>query len=113
MPATFTIYRKGTFRLRESSDNQCRAVGHQNFAYEVDLTTTSKLDAQGFVIDHVRIDAAVQRAAKATSCELLAQTIERAVWRACKRHGCEPVAMAVRVKPMPEGAAYIECRVTY
>ena len=71
----FILRRKGTFRISEATDNQCKAKGHAaGYTYEITVVV-DKLDAQGFAIDHNEINDVIQNNPIKGSCEELCEQI--------------------------------------
>lgn len=102
-----TINRAGRFSIDETGPTQCKGPGHRLFGYTVRAGCVPTLDANGFLIDHERIDRAVRDAIKAPlSCERLAQAIADIVLGVLRSHGCIVRTIYVRVQPvMANGGA--------
>jgi hypothetical protein len=110
MKKQFTLNRTGTFRTKLSVSNQCKAPGHKKYVYSIKAICGTRLDEQGFVIDHVRVDHAVQTATKKiTSCERLCEAIAGMVRNTFKTHGAVLHKVHVTVQPFGKDVkAYME-----
>lgn len=95
----FTMTRRGTFTIKKSSSNQCKAPGHSKYRYVVKSECDDLLDHNGFVIDHVEVDKAVQRAVYSTSCELLCKSIVKVVYETISTHGARVRLINIEIEP--------------
>jgi len=70
------ITRIGIINATTQTNNQCRAVGHKTYYYEVAVLFKEDvtLDENKFIIDHQLIDDAVQQV-QIDSCEVMSKTI--------------------------------------
>lgn len=98
----FKINRSGVVKTNHTSKNQCKDVGHKKYEYEAKVTVGSKLDKDGFVIDHADIHKAVEKLFKKgiSSCEMMAHQAAMAIVKACKKHGCKVKKVYVKIKPV-------------
>lgn len=87
LPSThFIINRSGKVNLERQHVNQCRSVGHQYFQYDCKVYCSTKLDENGFVIDHNDMDRSIRDILKheMNSCENLAlnmlAALKHALW---------------------------------
>lgn len=115
---SLTINRNGKVVTEKQSDNQCREVGHQAYKYGVRITTSSKLNKQGFIIDHNYIHTAVEAVIKNKmgSCEELCISIAQHVALTVFANGAEVKHVYVRLQPVLENqkpAAFMEVNVEY
>jgi hypothetical protein len=110
MQETFTLNRTGKFKLLKTSSNQCRQKGHQAYEYHIQLVVKSNtLDKQGFIVDHVVIDDAVQKVTKkATSCELLCKRICKGIEQSLSKRNLKFKSIHVQVKATPNPLAWME-----
>ena len=112
----FTLNRFGEFGTKKSG-NQCAFQGHDKYSYIVKITTSTKLDANGFVIEQSLIHDAVVFSASQGSCEQLCEKIEKAVRHLLISHDVKLYEIYVKVEPIfPKGVeskAFMELSVKY
>jgi len=68
----FLMTRKGSFNAKGPTNNQCKVKGHIGYNYIIKIAVEGKrnsLDKDGFIIDHVDIDAFVKNCGLKGSCE--------------------------------------------
>lgn len=84
------------------SANQCKTLNHTHYEYHVAVTCGSKLDKEGFVINHTDIDRVIQEAFHAgmDSCEVLLIRIINAVEAVMKKHRVEVFAIYGKLAPI-------------
>lgn len=59
MPATYKVTRHGTFKAKVDTHNQCGVKGTTKFDYVVVVEGT-KLDEEGVLIEHFKLDEAIR-----------------------------------------------------
>lgn len=100
MKKQFTLNRTGTFRTKLSVSNQCKAPGHKKYVYNVKAVCGTKLDYDGFIIDHVQVDKQVQLAVKRIdSCERICVNIASRLKSIFKTHGANLLNIYMRIQP--------------
>lgn len=113
MTRELILNRSGKVKASESSPNQCRDVGWTDYEYKVKVYASTKLDKDGFVIDHSILYQAIQQAfTNMGSCEELCMSIEHHVRLALLLHSVECRKIFVRIKPV-NGLAYVEYSAKY
>jgi len=68
----FIMTRKGVFKAKKSTDNQCKVRGHNSYNYTIKILVEGvreSLDLNDFIIDHVDLDQFIQKAGLKGSCE--------------------------------------------
>lgn len=115
MKKQFTLNRTGTFRTKISVSNQCKAPGHKKYSYNIKAICGTRLDNDGFIIDHARVDQQVQLAVKKiNSCEKLCVNIAQRLRTLFKLHEADLHQIYVRVQPYGKDiVAYMEYQEEY
>jgi hypothetical protein len=93
-------------------DNQCVNKGNDIFRYELKVLfpNGTKLDQQGFVIDHKLFDETIQKASL-NSCEIMSASILDAIQTLLKDHGLECMGCKLKIWPgyaVEENSAYFQ-----
>lgn len=99
------LNRRGVCKVKSSSKNQCKAVGHEFYEYSLKLTCLPKLDKDGFIIDHTTVHKAVECVFNkgATSCEQLIMAMADSVEQTCKNHKAKAVKVYIKLWPKMAG----------
>jgi hypothetical protein len=111
----FIMTRIGEFKLKFSSGNQCKAPSHEKFKYQIQICCGHKLDRDGFIIDHERVNDVVQRISTTpTSCEVIAYKIAKAVNKRLTLHEAFVKHITVQIKPVSKTTkAWIEYKESF
>ncbi len=106
MKSQFTLNRMGTFSTKLTVSNQCKAPGHKKYNYTFRAVCGLRLDNDGFVIDHARVDQQIQLATvRADSCERLCLLIADRLRNVFLFHGAELKEIYIKVSPVLRGKA--------
>ena len=97
--------RKGTVKATTSSPYQCKSLGHDNYGWEVQITTKPyPLDEFGFIIDNMLIQQEVNEVfcmKDLPSCEILVIELAASIKRLCQKHCVMYEDIHIRLWPMP------------
>lgn len=101
----YIMNRTGTFQVNQPSNNQCKEPNHWRYKYicTVVFSPAAGLDKNGFLIDHVEIDGAIQACTLSGSCEQMHRNILRAVRDVLHKKHCR--INAIKIVILPDGAA--------
>lgn len=113
---TYVMERRGSFQTLEPTSNQCKAPHHIYYDYvcRVAFSPRTKLNEQKFILDHVKIDEAIQGCNLIGSCEEMHQNMMKSVRTQFTQLGIPALAIKLVIKPKwPEGVAdltYLYCK---
>jgi hypothetical protein len=73
----FIMNRVGQIKLKADSKNQCKAIGHRDFQYQLRMVFdgTMKLDSRQYILDHQDVDTMIQKIGFIGSCEQIHQVL--------------------------------------
>lgn len=109
----FKLTRKGQFSVHSSIENQCKAPGHSEYQYKIQIQCGNKLDSNLFIIDHQEIHNKIVYNTHAQSCEIMCKQIVNNVHSLLINHGVIVHRIKVKLKPVPNGLAYMILVVDY
>jgi hypothetical protein len=103
---TLTLIKNSTVETDMSTYNQCKAVAHKAYEYQIEVTTTDKLDSDGWIIDHSVIHDVIKNVIqnRMGSCEELSIRSLDDVARKLNEHGCDVRAINFTIKPVGSNA---------
>lgn len=107
------ITRKGILNLKgHSTSNQCAKAGHEVYHYEAKVlfTKETKLNGNGWVIDHQLFDDAVQQV-QVNSCEIMSHEILNALEKVLSDNHLECIGIKLKIQPafvVEENSAYFQ-----
>jgi hypothetical protein len=107
------ITRKGILNLKgNQTSNQCAKQGHEVYHYELKVLFSSetKLNSQGWIIDHQLLDDAVQKA-QVNSCEIMSNEILNGIETVLLFNQLECIGIKLQIKPafvIEENSAYFQ-----
>lgn len=93
--------RKGTFKTHKPTENQCSREGEPLYTYEIKLVFLGaiKLDEEGFIVRHERIDSLVQSTLLFGSCEEMHRILFDAINEAFKHNRIQIKAYKATISP--------------
>lgn len=102
------INRKGLVEIYNNTSNQCRSQEWHLYRYGVKAHTSTKLNKDGFIIDHVLIHEVVEQTIKESgSCEEICLRINKVLTTLFKKHKVKCHKMHIYVAP-DKGVASME-----
>ena len=108
----FIMTRKGKFNAKRPTNNQCKVKGHIGYDYTIKIIVEGNraaLDKDGFIIDHIDIDAFVRQCGLKGSCEDMHLIISTKFPAFMKRRNINLLGYCCRIKPTGEDvAAFME-----
>ena len=98
-PSYQIITRRGIINAGTKTNNQCKAVGHEKYYYELAILFKDdvQLDEKQFIIDHQCIDDEVQKV-QINSCEVMAKTILSNMEAALCHKGIGYIGMLLKIQ---------------
>jgi hypothetical protein len=93
------INRRGILNIPAPNANKCSAPDRTHFEYEITVECRPVFDAQGFLIDHNDIHAAIEAAAISASCEEILTHLAQAAADALDVHGSQWRKFVLRIRP--------------
>lgn len=96
------ITRKGILNVKgNSTKNQCAKEGHEVYNYELKVLFSSKtkLNENGWIIDHQHLDDAVQESI-VNSCEIMSDDILNRVEKVLIKNNLKCVGIKLKIQPM-------------
>lgn len=103
---TLVLHKHSSVHTNAAAMNQCKDVGHKDYDYEIEITTTTKLDADDFIIDHTTVHKVIENVVQTRmgSCERLCLNVEEDVLAALEEHGCTVKKIVFAIKPATSNA---------
>lgn len=103
----YLMERTGIFSRYHNSPNQCKGEGHIQYNYVAKLLFDEriKLDGNGFIIDHIDVDKAIQGTKLEGSCEQMHIEIEQALRGLMDTRKVPMIAMKITIIPTIGGVA--------
>ena len=97
----FIMHRKGNFAVNLSTRNQCKVQGHRGYNYHLRIVVTGgakSLDKQGFIVDHVTLDAFITGLGLHGSCEQMQIYVANAIpqWFKANKIKCKAYRLTIQ-----------------
>ena len=108
------MHRTGKIHPSRSTDNQCKAVGHDTFHYHLRMVfshTQISAERRSFIVDHVHVDRLLQTLAHNGSCEQVQINLRNHIIRFFREHDIELLALRCTlnpVLPLPKEGAWMD-----
>ncbi len=99
----FIMTRKGMFKAKKSTNNQCKVKGHNGYNYTIKIVVAGKkksLDGNDFIIDHVDIDRFMQTVGLQGSCEAMHLRISSKFPDYMEERGIELLGFCAKIVPI-------------
>jgi hypothetical protein len=107
-PKTFTMNRRGEFRIETFGDSHCGTLKDLGVQYEAKIQCTTKLDGRGFLFDQINIDNFFQTIKRTSlSCERLCEDCANKLAALIQKDNpqCEVLSLELTLSPQPYAAS--------
>lgn len=109
MKTEFILNRRGQVKISSITANQCKKAGTDVYNYKVKVHASTKLNSDGFVIDHLYVHQCIEESFQAAgSCEEICLRIKGDLMSIFKQHRVKCHKMRIRVRPAGLAMAYME-----